>query len=136
MISVVRNCLLRAIAIWLVILVCAFVNGALREWLLIPSLDPIAGMVLSGLLLSAVVLIVALLTIRWIGPVNDLQALATGALWLAGTLVFEFGFGLGVQHQPLQQVLAAYTFAGGNLWPLVLLVTLLAPFISRRLRPH
>ncbi len=124
----------RALMIWWLILACAFVNGAVRELLLIPSLGLTAGLVISGLLLSSVVLILALLSIRWVGTANDRQALATGALWLAATLAFEFSFGAFIQHKPLDEMLAAYSFADGNLWPLVLGVTLLAPFFARRFR--
>ncbi len=130
-----RQILLRALMIWWVILACAFVNGMVREGLLVPSLGVTAGLVISGLLLSAVVLVVALLSIRWVGTANDRQALGAGALWLAATLAFEFGFGAAIQHKPLDEMLAAYSFAGGNLWPLVLGVTLLAPFVARRIRP-
>ena len=53
------------------------------------------------------------------------------------TLLFEFALGILVQHKSWTQVLQAYTFAGGNVWPLVLLVLLLAPPLAKWLRePH
>jgi hypothetical protein len=65
---------------------------------------------------------------------NVAQAFAVGAFWLALTLVFEFGFGRFVQGKPWSDLLDAYTFARGNLWPLVLLVILLSPPVVHRLR--
>lgn len=121
--------------IWCLILACAFFNGAVREMWLIPSLGRATGLVISGLVLSALVLIAALLSIRWIGPADDRQALAIGALWLVATLAFEFGFGAGIQNKPFEEMLAAYSFADANLWPVVLIVTLLAPFFARRVLP-
>lgn len=60
----------------------------------------------------------------------------TGAFWLALTVVFEFGFGLLVQGKPLQDLLVAYTFHDGNIWPVILLVTLMAPvWVGRGKRP-
>jgi len=126
----------RALLVWCVILAGAVANGALREAWLIPALGLPAGLFISGLLLSAVVLIAALLSVRWIGVATDRQALAIGAFWLAATLIFEFGFGAGLRHKTLDELLAAYTFNDGNLWPLVLAATLLAPFVARRLRQH
>ncbi len=126
----------RALLIWCVILVCAIANGVLREaWLILAFGHP-AGLLISGLLLSGVVLIAALLSIRWIGAATDRQALAIGVFWLVGTLMFEFGFGAGIRHKTLDELLTAYTFNDGNLWPLVLAATLLAPFVARRLRQH
>ncbi len=99
-----------------------------------PLLGRFAGLIISGLLLSVVVLMVAWLSIRWMGAANDRQALAIGGLWLSATLAFEFGFRLGIQRKPLKAVLDAYSFAGGNLWPLVLGVILMAPYSAHRIR--
>ncbi len=126
----------RALLVWCVILVCATANGALREAWLIPILGHPASLIISGLLLSGMVLIAARISIRWIGAATDRQALAIGVCWLVATLVFEFGFGAGVRRKTLDELLAAYTFNNGNLWPLVLAVTLLAPCVARRLRQH
>jgi hypothetical protein len=49
-------------------------------------------------------------------------------------VAFEFTFGRLVQGKPWPQLLEAYTFKDGNIWPLVLLVTTLAPWIAARLR--
>ena len=57
-----------------------------------------------------------------------------GVFWLFLTLVFEFGFGRLVQHKSWSEVLDAYTSEGGNIWPVVLLVTLLAPYIAAVVR--
>ncbi len=126
--------LARAVAVWAGILVLAFANGALREFLLIPWLGRPAALVFSGSLLSVVVFVVTLLTIRWIAVATDGQALSVGVLWLVVTLVFEFGFGARVQHKPIPELLEAYRFEGGNLWPVVLVVICFSPFVARRLR--
>ena len=51
---------IRAILAWLAVLVLAMLNGALRELVLVPTLGKLPGYVLSGLLLSAFVLLVAI----------------------------------------------------------------------------
>lgn len=126
--------LFRALAVWSGILAAAVVNGVIRESLLIPLLGTLSGLVLSGLLLSLVIFVVSLLAIRWIGVATARQALSIGLLWLVATLAFEFGLGAGLQHKTMAELLAAYTFEGGNLWPLVLLVTALSPLAAHRLR--
>ncbi len=127
-----KQILSRALLIWLVILGMAFVNGALRELLLVQLLGLPSALVLSGLLLSAAIVAVARLSICWIGATTYRQSMAIGMLWFFATLAFEFAFGIGVQQKSIEAVLTAYTFDGGNLWPMVLLVTLLSPVLSYR----
>lgn len=126
--------ILKSLSIWFFILLCAIVNGGFREVLLLPSIGTAPAYLLSGALLASLILGVATGCIRWLGVESPSQALRTGAFWLLLTLAFEFGFGRFVQGRPWPVLLQAYTFRDGNLWPLVLLVTLLAPRIALWLR--
>lgn len=127
--------LLRKAALWwLVILVLAMLNGALREAFLIPAFGSFAGLVASGLMLSLVIFVVALFAVPRLGAVSARGYWWVGLLWLGMTLVFEFGFGLLVQGKPLAELLQAYTFQGGNIWPVVLLATLVSPPLAARVR--
>ncbi|TDT43994.1 hypothetical protein DES49_0093 [Halospina denitrificans] len=130
MLSVVA---LKAFTIWVGILVLAIANGALREAVLMPRLGIPAALVLSGLLLSALIIGVAYLSLPWLQIRRPMQFWAVGFGWLALTLVFEFAFGLW-QGKSWPVLLEAYTFKGGNIWPVVLAVTLLAPYIAAQLR--
>lgn len=123
----------RALAAWAGILVLAVANGALREAVLIPAFGKTAGLVLSGLLLSLLILAVAYACLPWLGVRRGPALVGVGLLWLALTLAFEFSFGL-LQGKPLSEIAAAYTFEDGNLWPVVLLVTALAPWAMARTR--
>lgn len=125
---------LKSTALWLLILVLAVANGLLREHVLIPALGSFAGLAASGALLSATILLVAYLAAPWYGPLSTRRWLGIGLYWLALTLAFEFGLGRYVQHHTWDELLAAYTFQGGNLWPLVLLATVLSPWIAARMR--
>jgi hypothetical protein len=62
--------------------------------------------------------------------------LFAGLIWLCLTLSFEFGFGLFVQERSWAEMLEAYTFKDGNIWPLVLVVTFLAPLLAARIRSN
>jgi hypothetical protein len=124
----------RAVAAWLLILALAMLNGALREAVLLQNLSRPVASVLSGLLLSSVVLIVAVALARWLKLDAPSRCVSIGLLWLCLTLTFEFGFGAAVQGRSWAEMLEAYTFKDGNIWPLVLVVTFFAPLVAARIR--
>jgi peptidoglycan biosynthesis protein MviN/MurJ (putative lipid II flippase) len=124
----------KATGIWLLILVCAVLNGIFREAVLLPHLGKVGALVLSGILLSVCIVVLALLLVPRLGRLGTRQGISLGVLWLGLTLAFEFGFGRLVQHRPWPELLQAYTFEDGNLWPIVLVVTLVAPLAVIRLR--
>ena len=117
----------KSLVAWLVILALAVANGALREIVLIPVFGKATGLVLSGVLLSLLVALVSFALVRLSHGITILQGFRVGASWLCLTVAFEFSFGRYVQHKSWSELLDAYTFQDGNIWPVVLLVTLLAP---------
>ena len=123
----------KALAIWVVILVLAVINGTFREAVLIPKLGGSSGLFLSGSLLSLLILAATYLLLPWLGIRRSGQLLLIGVCWLALTLVFEFSFGL-LRGKALPEILGAYTFKGGNIWSVVLVVTAVAPCLAARLR--
>ena len=125
---------MKAVAVWLAILVCAVLNGALREGLLLRWLGKPVAPMLSGALLSIVILAIAWFAVAWFGRMAASRFVSVGVLWLLLTLAFEFTFGRLVQNQSWAQLFQAYTFKDGNIWPLVLVVTALAPLLSARIR--
>ena len=124
---------LKAFALWLLILLLAIANGALREGVLLKSLERGTAFTLSGLVLIACVLAVALTAIGWLGRLTVAQYALVGAFWLLLTLAFEFGFGL-LRGQSLAALLDAYRFKDGNIWPIVLAVAAAAPLFAAYLR--
>jgi hypothetical protein len=124
----------RAFGVWLVILVLANLNGAVREAWLIRPLGLVAGRALSTILLSAVVFLVTWLTIGWIGPASRGDAVRIGVLWLVLTLAFEFLIGHYVFRQPWAALLEDYDLSRGRIWVLVLLVVLTAPLLAAHLK--
>jgi hypothetical protein len=124
----------KALVIWFGILVLAIVNGMLRDAVLIPVLGKSTGLILSGVILSALILAVAYISLPWFGPAPMARYIALGLGWLFLTLVFEFTFGHLIQGKSWPELLEAYTFKGGNIWPVVLLVVTTAPYIAARFR--
>jgi hypothetical protein len=124
---------MRVVAVWVLILLFAIVNGALREAVLIPKLGKPVALVLSGLLLSCIILMLAVWLAHWMRLDTRSRCLYVGLLWVSLTLAFEFGFGT-IRGQSLAELLEPYTFKGDNIWPVVLVVTLFAPLVGARLR--
>jgi hypothetical protein len=124
----------KAFLIWFGILVLAIANGTLREAILIPALGKAPAFFVSGILLSLLILAATYLSLPWLGSLQATEYIAIGLAWLFLTLAFEFTFGRLIQGKPWSQILDAYTFKDGDIWPVVLIVTAIAPYIAARLR--
>lgn len=123
---------LKAAAVWLLILVAAVANAGLRELVLAPRLGKVRALTLSGVSLSLIIVLVAWACLPWLGARQVEELLWIGAGWLVLTAAFDLVLG-GIQRKPAASLLAAYTFKDGNLWPVVLLVTLGAPYAAAKL---
>ncbi len=126
--------LLKALVLWIAILVLAIMNGALREKALIPAMGTFGALIASGIALSVCIGLVAFFATPWYGRLPASQYWLIGLFWLVLTVLFEFSFGRFVQNKDWTELLHAYTFKGGNIWPAVLAVTLLSPWLTARLR--
>lgn len=124
--------MLRYLLTWLVMLVVAFVNGALRDFtygkhlpeLRANQLSCVSGMVLLG--------VVMFFYVRYWPPVSAGQALAIGLFWMALTVAFEFLFFHYVGRRSWAELRANYDLASGRLWPLILVWVALAPYLFYR----
>ncbi len=117
----------RALAVWLGLCLVAIANGTVRQFLLNPLLGPRAAHVVSSLLLSALIFLVAWMAVRWIGPTTAGAAWAVGLTWLLATVAFEFLAGHYLFRNPWPKLLADYDVRQGRVWALVLVATLVAP---------
>lgn len=124
----------KAAVIWGAMLVLAVANGLFRESLLVPLAGPFWGLVISGVLLSSLILAISYWAVGWFAPVAPVQAVMIGVIWLGATLAFELILGRYLTGKSWQELAAAYSFAGGNLWPLVLLTIAVSPWLCARLR--
>lgn len=124
---------LRAIAIWLVLLIVAFANGFFRETVLISWLGSDAAHVVSTLILCVGITAVAYLAIVWIRPLRIRDSILIGIDWTVLTLAFEFGFGR-LAGRSWAELFADYDVSKGRVWILVLIATALAPYVTARMR--
>jgi hypothetical protein len=119
----------RATVVWFAILILAIVNGAFRQAVLVPQMGAVVGHVLSTLLLSSAVVLMTWLLLGWIRPESSRNAWLIGVYWLAATVAFEFLAGHYLFAVPWETLVADYRIDQGRIWPLVLLLTLVAPAI-------
>lgn len=122
----------RSLVVWFVMLVTASINGAVREVWLIPRLGDTLGRAISTLLLSALVLVLTRLTIRWISPQSKYEAWLIGGCWVALTLAFEFIAGHYLFGKPWSELTQDYDVLSGRIWILVLVTTAVAPRLCAR----
>ena len=126
--------ILRGLVAWCVLLLTAVANGALRVTLLNPGLGEPVAHIISSLMLSLFILLLAWVLVPWVAPLSAAGAFTLGGSWLLLTLAFEFGFGHFAAHKSWRELLGDYDVAAGRIWMLVLLTTLLAPLIVARVR--
>jgi hypothetical protein len=92
--------------------------------------------------MSAIVVlfVVAYFFVRDETRMTNRDAWKIGMVWVAATIIFEFGFGFAWGRQ-FTELLAQYDVRRGSLWPVLLVAELLAPafwvqhFHSRMTRP-
>ncbi len=121
----------QALGIWCLIIPLAILNGGLREMVLVKLGR--AALPLSGVLLSACILAVALWLIPKIKDCTRGDYLAFGVLWFVLTNGFDLRMILA-EGGGLSELLALYDVTTGNLWLLVVIVTALAPYLAAKWR--
>ena len=124
--------LVRAALIWCVLVVAAIANGAVRVAWIIPLAGDYWGHVISTATLSILIVAVAWLFIAWIGPSSAAEALRIGTTWLVMTIAFEFLAGHYLFGNSWERLLADYNVLQGRVWVIVLVVTFIAPLLTRR----
>ncbi|MFW6017681.1 MAG: hypothetical protein ACOCPX_02545 [Halapricum sp.] len=122
-----------ALAVWVGLAAVAVVNGIFREAMLVSMLGDATAHVVSTLLLTATVAVIAVLYVsRFAREADRLTLLGVGALWTFLTLAFEFGFGHYVVGKSWAVLLADYNVRAGRIWVLVPLTLLVAPPLAVR----
>lgn len=124
--------LLRALLVWVLIMVAESAQGAVRRLVTDPDLDFWVRQA-SVLLGAVVIFVITWACLRWMRIRTAGGALAVGGLWVILTLAFEVGLGrlLGLGWD---RILADYDLLHGGLMPLGLLAMALTPWAVRRLQ--
>src|SRR3954465_789887 len=94
----------RGIAVWLCVMAGEVLHGVARTLFLAPVLGDFRARQVAVFTGSVLILMVAMLFIRWIGPANTSETVAVGILWLVLTLAFEIEFGRYILRAPWSRI--------------------------------
>lgn len=68
--------------------------------------------------------------------IENKQLLIIGTIWLAMTVLFEFGLGIFILKQPIAELLEAYNILAGELWSISVITIFLTPFIVKKIKQY
>lgn len=121
----------RWLAAWVGAPVLAIVNGAAREFAYKDQVgESAANQVSVAPLIALLGLYFWILQRRWpLATTRD--ALSVGAIWVALSVFFEFGFGHYVEGDSWSDLFQTYNVAEGNIWILILIWIAVGPAIAR-----
>jgi hypothetical protein len=125
---------IRSLAIWLFLIVAEIVHGILRAIVLVPMVGEFRSNQIGVFTGSAIILVIAYLTIRWIGAKRTNELLLVGLIWLLLTVAFEVLFGRFVVGLSWERLATGYNMLNGGLMPLGLLVLFFSPMIAAKFR--
>lgn len=121
------------ILLWFTFPFIAIFNATLRELIYKKPLGDLAAHQIStvtGIIIFAIVFY--FIFKKWkIDSVKDTGLV--GIIWLALTILFEFGFGHYIMGNPWQKLLHDYNLAEGRVWSLFLVWITIAPFVFYRI---
>lgn len=119
----------KALAVWLLMVVAAIGNGVLRELVLNKYFAEFYALLISGVLLAMFVFAIIYFSIRFFSASKRSYYLLLGVFWTGLTLSFEYGFGYFVRAMTLSEINQVFNVSNGNLFVLVIAVTLFAPLL-------
>jgi len=123
----------RTLVVWVGLMIVEAIHGALRAAYLIPRIGDLPARRVGVVVGSLLILVVAFLTIRWLGPRTVASCLGVGLLWVALTLPFEIALGryLGSSWE---RIGADFNPADGGWLSFGLIFMAVAPLIAWRVR--
>jgi hypothetical protein len=105
----------QTIAIWLILIAAEIVHGIVRGIFLVPHVGEFRSNQIGVFTGSIIILVIAVVCVRWIGATRPAQLLTVGFLWLALTLTFEILFGRFVVGASWERIAADYNVLKGGL---------------------
>jgi len=133
--SSIGACLRRGLAVWVLIAAAETVHGTMRAIFLAPRVGDLASRQVGVLTGSLMILLIAYLTIDWIGAREARARVAVGTLWLVLMLTFEVALGraLGLSWE---RIASDYVPSQGGLMIVGMTVLALSPSIAFRWRAN
>ncbi len=126
--------MLRAVAVWLVIIAAETVHGILRGLLLVPLVGDHPARQIGVLIGSLIIFAVAYLCVPWIATPTKIQILGVGLLWVVLTILFEVVLGYFVLGLPWERITEDYDRTRGGFLEFGMLFMALSPLLAVRMR--
>ncbi|MFN3755156.1 hypothetical protein [Flavobacterium sp.] len=120
--------MLKYILLWFPMVVLAIINGTARDLWYKKHINGLAAHQISTVSLIVLLGIYIFFVLKKYPPQSETESLLIGLLWMIMTLAFEFGFGL-YRGNSLTQLLDAYNIMKGQLWLLIPVWIILAPYV-------
>jgi hypothetical protein len=117
---------LRALAVWLLIMVAETLHGIVRQFYVAPLIGDLPARQAAVITGSLIVFAIAWLCIRWIGARTFGDQLKVGAAWVALIVAFDLALGTWLGFS-MQRLLQDFNPAAGGFLGFGLLFTLFAP---------
>lgn len=130
----IQQMLKRAVAVWCMIFVLEVLHGVLRAIWLVPFIGDFRARQVGVLVGSLLILVVAALTIRWIGARERRDLLRVGLLWFVLMVGAEVLLGRVAFGYPWSRIAEDFDVARGGLLGFGMLVLAAAPWLAWRLR--
>jgi hypothetical protein len=128
--------LIRSLVIWLVLIGAETVHGILRAILLVPLVGEFRSNQIGVFTGSAIILVIAYFTIRWIAAKGAFELLMVGFIWLILTVAFEILFGRFVLGLSWERIGSGYKVWDGGVMPLGLAILFFSPIVAAKLRAN
>ena len=126
------ECIIKSLPTWLMIIPLAVLNGALRDFAL-RSLLGWYALPVSGVLLCGMIVLLAWLRVPRFGNCGLRQLVLVGVVWAVLAVIFECLLGIAL-NRPWAELAAAYDLRSGNLWLLVVVCAVCAPWLAAKMR--
>jgi hypothetical protein len=122
--------LIRALAVWFVLLFVESAHGVFRRLVLEPRLGDFMARQISVVTGSVLILAVTYVCVGWIRAQSTRQLTLVGVMWVVLTLGFEIGVGRAVLNYSWERILSDFNLPRGGLLGIGLVVMALAPRIT------
>lgn len=125
----------RILTTWVLLAIAMSLNGIFRETVLKRAMASAAADVVSAVLGAAIILLVTRPMFRSLRGSPDRVFAMTSVVLVVLTVVFEFAVGRYVDHKSWTELIGNYAIWRGRLWPILLALVALTPFIWGRWFP-
>ena len=126
--------MLRALAVWFLIMIAESVHGTIRRLLVEPALGDLRARQVSVFTGMLLIFAITLLCIRWMRLGSVTQLLLVGVLWGVLTLVFEIVVGMFVLGYGADRIAEDFDPRRGGFMGIGLTLMLLAPLLAAHVR--